>query len=175
MRKILSVIISLVLVCTTLGFVKSEVKADTIGTAEIYVSNLYNVCMGREPDQEGFDFYVNALYDGKMSATEVAASFFFSDEYRAFNKSNERYVADLYRALLGREYDSIGYVFLLDMFNMNYICIYSTDCAIFNGFTMSEEFKAVCDELDLEVGEMYITNERARIDLFGQPDKNIIC
>lgn len=163
MRKIIAILVTLVIAVATVGFIPAkDTSADTIGTAELYVTRLYNVAFDRDPDEDGYYYYVNALYNGDMTATEVAGAIFFSDEYRAFNKTNQEYVFDLYDALLGRQYDKTGFVFWVDFFNQCHICIMSTDCAVFNGFTQSDEFRDVCAELDLEVGTMYVTNERAR-------------
>lgn len=66
---------------------------------DAYVTRLYTVCLGRDPDITGMTDWVNALYYGQAGGGDVAYGFFFSDEYLAMNKSNYLYVQDLYRGM----------------------------------------------------------------------------
>ena len=164
MKKYFGIIVTIAAILVGMfggAFGAQTVKADSIGQEGIFVWNLYREVLEREPDEEGFEFWVTALQEKRMTATEVAGSFYFSDEYRALGKTRAQYVRDLYQGLLGREPSMFEKLTWLDAYKDCFICIYSIDCGIFNGFTGSQEFANLCADYGLEVGDMYITNEHA--------------
>lgn len=164
MRKYFGIIVTIAAILVGMfggAFGTQTVQADSIGQEGIFVLNLYRKVLEREPDEDGFKFWVTALQEKRMSATEVAGSFYFSDEYRELGKTREQYVRDLYQGLLGREPSMFEKLTWLDAYKDYFICIYSIDCGIFNGFTGSQEFANLCSENGLTVGEMYITNLKA--------------
>ena len=174
MKKYFGIIVTIAAILVGMfggAFGAQTVKADSIGQEGIFVWNLYREVLEREPDEDGFEFWVTALQEKRMTATEVAGSFYFSDEYRALGKTRAQYVRDLYQGLLGREPSMFEKLTWLDAYKDCFICIYSIDCGIFNGFTGSQEFANLCADYGLEVGDMYITNEHAvRGDaLFPEP------
>ena len=74
-----------------------------------FVERLYTVVLGRKSDPKGKQEWIDALTSHRNTGAEVAAGFFFSDEYKKQNKSNKDYVNDLYRTMLGRNCDSAGF------------------------------------------------------------------
>lgn len=171
MRKILAVLISVF----TLFSATMVVKADSIPEEPDvagFVEQLYLVCFDRQPDRDGFEFWLNKLTTKEMTASEVVAGFFFSDEYKALNKSKAEYVEDLYCGVLGRQYDLYGFEHWQELYNMNYIGITSTDCAVLNGFVQSEEFTRICEDLDIEQGEMIISFENVTKGNSYELDRN---
>lgn len=168
--KLLSFLITVAMIFSlSYGVVSADVAPSNPYT-EYFVSHLYETVFDREPDQEGFDFWVSKLESGEFTAGDVVARFFFSEEYANFRKTPAEYVEDLYEAVLFRESDSIGYQNWYDMyFKTYYICIYSTDCGVLNGFILSKEFENICDKMELERGdEMFISNQ-VITTLLGDP------
>lgn len=165
--------LALLTALVTLFSLTSVVSADTAPEnpySEYFVYHLYETVLDREPDQAGLDFWVDNLESGRFTAGEVVARFFFSEEYANFRKTPAEYVEDLYEAVLFRESDSIGYQNWYDMyFKTCYICIYSTDCGVLNGFILSKEFGNICDKMGLKRGdEMFISNQ-VITTLLGDP------
>lgn len=68
----------------------------------VFVAQLYRTLFAREPDQAGFDFFVQALGAGRLTRTQVYQSFLGSPEYATV------FVTQLYRTLLGRSPDAAG-------------------------------------------------------------------
>lgn len=66
------------------------------------VTGFYRDTLGRAPDAAGLAFWVGALRSRRFTVAQVAAQFYASPEYRRSSGSVEAWVADLYRAVLGR-------------------------------------------------------------------------
>jgi len=67
--------------------------------AKNLVNKLYVDGFGREADQEGLKFWTNALYEGKTTYAQLAATFLGSDEAR---------LRDEYHTSFGRDADDVG-------------------------------------------------------------------
>ncbi len=115
--------------------------------ARNFVWRLYVTCLDREPDYDGLMYWTEYLVSREKTATEVAAGVIFSEEFKQKNYCNECYVKHLYRAFLGREYDPDGLA--------NWIYTLETGGtreAVFNGFVLSPEFGAICQDAGIEIG-----------------------
>lgn len=123
------------------------------------VDRLYKKCLDRDPDPEGFEFWVSKLESGEFTASDVVGGFFFSEEYKNFNVDKYQFIEDLYEAVLGRYPDIVGKIHWQEFYDQNFICIMSTDCGVMNGFIFSKEFENICKDLKIERGELYITND----------------
>gem|GEM_PF-3940597 len=79
-------------------------------TVEDYVAGLYLSILGRPYDQEGFDSWVAAIRSGAMTAAEVELAFMFSEEAQGLETftNDELFIENLYKVILGRDYDSTG-------------------------------------------------------------------
>lgn len=117
-----------------------------------FVKRLYMIALARPTDPEiddptGLANWSNALTNKKLSAAEVAAGFFSSQEYLNRKRSNKDYATDLYRVMFARvergvsteDYDSAG------MQNwLNNMAAGMDRVTVFNGFFASVEFNDVC-------------------------------
>lgn len=103
-----------------------------------FVTRLYKVCLDREPDAGGLNSWVQQLKEGKSGA-EVAAGFFFSQEFIQRNLCNDCYVDSLYNCFLGREPDDAGKASWVKALKEG-----QTRGSVFNGFVGSAEFTAIC-------------------------------
>lgn len=124
----------------TAGYYVIGVNNDTQGGVNCFVARLYKVCLGRNVDMAGQQYWVKKFINNEVQGDTGAAGFVFSQEYENKQLSNEEFVENLYLALFGREGDARGKAYWL--MYMNY---YNYDRkTIFYGFTMSTEFKELC-------------------------------
>ncbi len=75
--------------------------------AGVIVDDIYTDVLGRAPDQEGKQYWVQRLNDG-LRTQDLGTLFYASPEYVEAAGSNTAYVTLLYRALLHREPDAVG-------------------------------------------------------------------
>lgn len=116
--------------------------------ARSFVTRLYNVCLDREPDTEGLNGWTEILSSGRMTGSQVAYSFIFSDEFKSKNYCNECFLKQLYKAFMGREYDDGGLKYWMEQLQGG-----MSREAVFYGFAFSDEFVALCLEYNIEPGE----------------------
>ncbi len=82
-------------------------KEDTTGK----MFRVYNAAFARFPDSDGLSYWIEQNSSGANSDRQVAESFLASDEFKkkyGDNISNEEYVNNLYKNILGRDADSEG-------------------------------------------------------------------
>lgn len=126
------------------GFVRAEDTNDD--GARNFVARCYDIALGREAEEDGFDFWLDQLKEGKITGTGAALSFITSPEYRSKNTSDEAYINDLYTLFMGREADKEGYEFWKK--NISQL---GRD-GVFDGFANSEEFYNLCNENGITAG-----------------------
>ena len=112
-----------------------------------FVTRLYNICLDRDPDAEGLDYWIEVLANRQSNGCKAAQGFVFSKEFKEKNYCNECYVKHLYRAFLGREYDIEGLNYWIGELESG-----KTREEIFNGFLMSVEFGNLCDDYGIDRG-----------------------
>lgn len=135
---------------------KPETAAKTFelsGGVDGFVTRLYALCLGREPDAEGFEFWTSRLESGEISARECAYGFFFSPEFTELANSitDESYIELFYNVFLGRESDPVG--------KANWLAViaetpYDTT-VLFPGFVDSQEFRNIVESFDLVLGDPF--------------------
>lgn len=150
-RKVISAFLTLAIAVGIIfgGISKAEVFADNAGLNS-FVTRLYNLCLDREPDASGFQYWTTRLTTGEISGSKCAYGFVFSNEYINKNYDNATYVTYLYRILLGREPDSVGLPHWTDMLNDG-----STRFDIFKGFVNSQEWIGLCNSYGINPGDDY--------------------
>ena len=122
---------------------------------EGFVYRLYNVAMGREADDWGFNDWNSQLKNKEKTAAEVAQGFIFSEEFKNFNYNNVQYVKILYRTMFGREADEGGLNgWVSDLENgMSREYVY-------RGFAESTEFTNLCGNYGVERGSVTLSSYR---------------
>ncbi len=114
-----------------------------------FVTRMYEVILGRQPDPQGLADWVRVLKNHETTGSEVARDFIFSDEFLEKNYSHEQYVELLYTSVLGRPSDQEGldaWVSLLnDGFTRLHVC---------SGFIGSDEFTQLCDTYGIVRGSI---------------------
>ena len=110
--------------CKRLGIKAGSFISDDIAdlnhdVAE-FVARFYRVCLNRRFDKEGLDSWIRALVNGEATGALVAWGFLDSEEYKAFKRSDEKYIEDLYNTFLGRSSDAEGKENWLRVAGMNF-------------------------------------------------------
>jgi len=126
----------------------------TCNTEEIeaFVTRFYQLCLSREPDQEGLDGWVTALLKGTLTGGDVGFGFIFAEEFLEKNTTNEEYLQILYEAFFNRDPDSAGRQGWLDALDGG-----SSRQDILNGFIYASEFAALCEAYGIKAFEGHIT------------------
>jgi hypothetical protein len=101
-----------------------------------FVTLVYDNVLGREPDQAGFDFWLNQLEANAMTRGQVMLAFSESAEYRA-TSFNMVYVTMTYAGMLRRAPDQGGFDFWV-----NYLATGNSGLALINGFIGAPEYRA---------------------------------
>lgn len=134
--------------CESFGILRGTMKED--GTSadpgiRRFVERCYSTVLGREGDKEGLNTWTAQILTGQMSAETVAKKFFESEEFLAKNTSNATYIDILYETFLNRTADVVGRNEWID-----YLAGGMTRTEVLEGFSRSEEFKAILKDYGLE-------------------------
>ncbi|MBP5492364.1 MAG: DUF4214 domain-containing protein, partial [Clostridiales bacterium] len=91
-------------VCATYG-VKSgaQYHKATIPSknAVKFATRLYTCCLGRDPEEDGLNYWSLALTNLDAKGYQAASLFFESPDFQGFNTSNEEYLRRLYTTFMG--------------------------------------------------------------------------
>ena len=115
--------------------------------AQAFSTRLYELCLGREPEEDGLSYWTAQIASGQTDGAAAAAGFVFSDEYLARKTGNKTFVTMLYRTMLGREPDEAGMEYWLECLR----CRLSRKF-VFSGFVSSDEYAAICSEYGIPQG-----------------------
>lgn len=120
-----------------------------------FVTRMYQVVLGRNPDPQGYKDWVSALESGSKNAADIVSGFFFSDEYTGRGKDNTAIVTDFYHAMLNRTPDSGG------LANWKNALDIGMSMQVLNhGFVESREFGEICAYYGIQPGSVALTNYR---------------
>jgi hypothetical protein len=111
-----------------------------------FVTRLYEVALGRQPDQGGLNTWTTALINGREGSA-VAYGFIFSPEMRNRNLSNADFVEVLYNTLMGRGSDPAGKNTWVTNLNNG-----MSRERVFEGFVNSNEFNRICNDYGIVRG-----------------------
>lgn len=107
---------------------------------EAFVTRLYSLALGREPDPDGFNYWVGQFKSG-ANGRDVAYGFVFSQELSNKSLSDEEFVEVLYKIFLDRASDADGKAYWTGELKKG-----TSRQQVFNGFIYSEEFGKRCIE-----------------------------
>ena len=136
----------------------TEEPVDPENPIDAFVEGLYATCLGRTAKADEIKAWADLLKDKKNTGAKTAHGFFFSEEYKNNNKTNEEYVTDLYNTLMGRKPDKSGLDAWVSCLEKG-----TSREKVFAGFVNSPEFKAICDEHGIEAGS-YKSNRIADVN-----------
>ncbi len=128
---------------------------ETENTTQGFVYRMYKTVLGREPDPDGFNYWVKTLEDGTNAAADLIYGFFNSQEYLGRGRSTGEIVTDCYRAMLNRDPDAAGleaWKKALDVgMSSDVVCV---------GFVSSIEFNALAAKYGIKAGTLKLTKAR---------------
>lgn len=128
--------------CMTYNIVSGGTAVANVTASEsitAFATRLYTTALGRTADPSGLDYWATGLANRRISGTQAAYGFFFSQEFLNANYSNEEYVNRLYRTFLGREADPQGFDNWVQLLNNG-----ASREEVFYGFANSIEFYGIC-------------------------------
>lgn len=138
-----------------LGGVDDQATSDTHVTS--FVTRLYTLCFGRQPDEGGMLDWKNSLVTKRRSGADVAYGFFFSPELKNRNLSDREFVDLCYKVLLDRNADPNGSAYWLSCMRDGV-----TREGVFKGFAESKEFNDLCVSYGITRGTVKVTQGRDR-------------
>lgn len=112
-----------------------------------FINRLYTEILGRTPVLSETQNWYNYLTNRQMTASQVAAGFVFSAEYKRKNTSNTSYVTMLYEALFDRTPRSDEVAFWVEYLEMGV-----TREFVYAGFANSTAFNRLCSQFGVEQG-----------------------
>jgi len=118
-----------------------------VDPVEGFVTRLYRIALGREPDPYGLQSWTAYLKNGTRDGAGVAYGFFFSREMANRYLSNDDFVETLYLTLMDRESDAGGKANWVGQLNAGLPREYA-----FAGFIDSPEFTEICNDYDITRG-----------------------
>lgn len=127
------------------------------GQVEAYVTRLYRLCLGREPDTAGLQDWTDRMCDGRVTGAVAAQGFFFSAEFKNRNYSNEEFVELLYNVMMNRASDYSGKIDWVYKLNNGV-----GREGVFKGFSDSTEFDNICNSYGIQRGTITVSQGRDR-------------
>jgi len=103
---------------------------------ESFVTRFYVDMLGRNPEPNGLQYWVDLLADGVISGVEMAQGFGDSTEFTNRNLSDNDYLITLYQTFFDRTPDTAGYLYWLDKLQNG-----TSRSEVLEGFANSKEFK----------------------------------
>ena len=122
---------------------------------ESYVDRLYQLCLNRKPDPAGQADWIDRLYRGRATGAQAAFGFFFSDEFKLWNTTDEEFVELLYNVMMGRAFDAAG--------KADWVYKLHNGVGregVFRGFAQSREFEMICASYGIEQGAVSVSEAR---------------
>lgn len=127
------------------GEIELTQTSDLYPQLTAFVTRLYNLGLERKPDQEGLNYWVEALEQGELTGTQLAETFMLSDEFIHKELDAGAFVDILYPIFFDRESDEGGKAYWLQ-------ALVSGESRenIIKAFIDSKEYKAICEEYYIE-------------------------
>jgi len=127
--------------------VMNFVASQAANGPELFVTRLYSVCLGRQPDEEGLSYWTGYLRNKSKTGGEVAKGFLGSAEFTSLGYDDETYVSCLYKVFFDREPDEEGLNTWLKALSSG-----TSRNGVVNGFINSTEWANLCAVYGIESG-----------------------
>jgi len=118
---------------------------------EGFVYRCYRTILGRDPDDEGLNTWVNELYSGRKAAAEIIEQFVDSAEFQNKKLDNGQVVEILYKTMMGRGSDPTGKADWVGKLDAG-----QHVTAVINGFCGSAEFGDICNSYGINPGTVEV-------------------
>ncbi len=119
-----------------------------------FISELYSKVLRRECSNVERRNWHDGMKNSGQGCAEIAYYFVFSDEYTSRNVDNASYIKMLYITLLDRESTDDEVAGWSSVLEAGYSREY-----IYQQFTLSDEFKVLCDRYGLPVGSVKVSSQ----------------
>ena len=127
----------------------TPLHAATNSKVEEFVTRFYTNALERQPDASGLSYWVSQLASKKLTGAQFASNIISSAEFTAKNKSNEEFVAILFRACYNREPDAAGLNNWVNILNSG-----QSRQFVLAGFVNTTEFKNICNAAGIVAGQL---------------------
>jgi hypothetical protein len=138
-------------VCNSYGITRGSIQltepADLNPQVTAFVNRFYQLCLDRDPDSGGLNYWVDLLVTKQSTGANLAQGFVFSSEFAAKGLSNTDFIAVMYRAFFDREPDGGGQAYWVGLLETG-----MSRLQVLAGFVGSQEFAALCSSIGIEVG-----------------------
>ncbi len=114
-----------------------------------FVDRLYNLALGRQPDEGGKDSWSSALMENRSSGVNIGYGFVFSDECKNNNLSNTEFVEMLYNVFMDRPSDEGGRTAWVSQLDAGV-----EREKVLEGFLFSQEFSVICNNYGIIMGTL---------------------
>ena len=129
------------------------IKAEDSTSA--FINRLYNLCLDRQADASGLDFYVSRLNNGEFNAAQVVKGFFESPEFLNKSLNDNDYIEICYKAMMNRNSDLEGKNYWLNILDNGVSRNF-----VLAQFVRSNEFSNICNNYGVNKGEIVLNEYR---------------
>ncbi|MBO7453753.1 MAG: DUF4214 domain-containing protein [Clostridiales bacterium] len=137
-------------VCASYGVKSGATRAKaTIASNNAigFATRLYTKCLGRDPEQDGLNFWSLGLTNLELTGSQAAHQFFTCKEFNDHNFDNKELLTRMYRTFMGREPDDAGLTYWIDKMNNG-----MTKEQALDEFVRSQEFTQICKDYAIDRG-----------------------
>jgi len=138
-------------VCDSYGITRGSIAltdpADRNPQVAAFVNRFYVLCMGRQADSSGLNYWVDQLVSGQQTGAQLSHGFIFSPEFTSKNLNNSDFITVMYRVFFDREPDSGGQAYWVGLLDSG-----TSRLEVLAGFVGSNEFAALCSSIGIPVG-----------------------
>ena len=114
-----------------------------------FATRLYTCCLGRDPEEDGLNYWALALTSLDATGYQAASLFFTLPEFVGLKTTNEEYLTRLYTTFMGREPEADGFNYWLGLLNGG------TDRNdVMKAFAGCPEFQEICNQYGIVRGEI---------------------
>jgi Subtilisin-like serine proteases len=139
--------------CNDCGIIRGDVTMTRIFDCNPnlakFVTRLYRLCLSRELDADGGEYWASSLYNHTITGADAVKGFVLSQEFEGKSLSDSEYVKILYRVAFGRESDPAGEAFWTSRLQSGY-----SRLSVLAGFINSNEFLEICNSYGIIRGSL---------------------
>lgn len=132
-----------------LFFNAGNLPASNDGPVSDFITRFYQLCLDRQPDQQGLEEWTTRLLSGKATGADVAYGFVNSQEFAGRSTSDEQFLQIMYKAFFNRDPDQAGFDKWLSLMRAG-----NSRTFVLAGFINSQEFKDLCSSYGIRPGSL---------------------
>lgn len=104
-----------------------------------FAKRLYTTCLGRAAEEDGLLYWSTEIANLRITGTQAATNFFFSDEFVNAKYDNKEFVTRLYGTFMDRTPDADGLNYWVGQLDQGV-----SRMDVLNGFSVAPEFEQIC-------------------------------